>query len=81
MAKQVSEAVAAAMATQVQRMNYPWEKWANGKWWHLEQGIDFYVDPSSFRTTAKNWGSKNGYIADARVTDDKKGIVICFSPE
>jgi hypothetical protein len=80
MAKQVSEAIAKAMAKEGRR-TYPWRKWANGKWWHLEQGIDFDIDPSAFRTAALQWGNKHGYIAEASITQGNDGVVLCFTPE
>lgn len=81
MAKKVTEAIATAMAKQNARMTYPWETWTDGQWWHLEQGVDFYVEAGTFRTQAKTWGKNHGYIVDARVTEGDDGVVVCFKPE
>lgn len=81
MAKQVSEAIAAAMAKGEERRTYPWQIWSNGKWWHLEKGTDFDVEPSSFKTSAKNWGKGHGFVVQARLTQDGEGVLVCFTPE
>lgn len=79
MAKQVTESIAKAMAKEG-RNNYPWEKWANGKWWQLECGIDFRIEPSAFKNACKNWGNSHGYLTEAYVTQADDGVVVCFSP-
>jgi len=81
MAKKVTEAIATAMAKQNVRMTYPWAAWADGQWWHLEKGVDFYIEAATFRTQAKTWASKHQYIADVRVTEGDDGVVLCFKPE
>lgn len=81
MAKKVSQSIAVAMAKQDTRMTYPWESWTDGNWWHLEKGVDFYIEASTFRTQAKTWGKVHGYVTDARVTEGDDGVVLCFKPE
>lgn len=78
MAKQVTENVAKAMAKEG-RTNYPWEKWANGRWWQLESGIDFRVEPVTFKNQAKTWGNQHGYLTEAYVTQTDDGVVLCFT--
>lgn len=62
------------------RAHYPWEKWTNGQWWHLEQGIDFFVKAPNFKVQAKNWGNSHGYITEARVTQGDDGVLVRFTP-
>lgn len=47
----------------------------------MEQGIDFDVEPSSFKVSAKNWGKAHGFITEARLTEDGKGVLVKFIPE
>lgn len=80
MARQLAENVAKAMAKEG-RITYPWEKWANGKWWQLDYGTDFRVEPAVFKNQAKSWGNSHGYIAEAHVTQGDDGVVLCFTPK
>jgi hypothetical protein len=81
MAKQIADNLVAALAREEDRMTYPWETWANGKWWQLEGGVDFYKKPSYFRTLARGWGNKHGYVTETRVTQDGKDVLLRFTPE
>lgn len=80
MGKQIPEHLVAAIAKDDERRTYPWEMWANGKWWELKQGKteDFDIEPSSFKISAKAWAKRNGYIPDVRLTQDGEGVVLKF---
>ena len=50
MAKQLSneEAYEIMLINSVQR-KYPWDKWLDGNWWHVQEDIDFVIKKKSFR--------------------------------
>jgi hypothetical protein len=41
---------------QGRKNKYPWNEWFNGETWKLERGVDFKVDPKSFRDQAHGRG-------------------------
>lgn len=58
---------------------YPYSTWFNGKKWALEQGVDFHVDPESFK--AALYARKNALgltIKTATVRDEKTGTATVF---
>lgn len=60
MAKQVA---APDRALSAPRIN--WSKYANGKWWELECGIDFHQSAKCAGRAARQWASNHGFRCSA----------------
>ena len=81
MGMQIDAATVEAIAVDDHYRIYPWETWANGRWWQLKRGKteDFDIKPANFKVTAKAWAKRNGYVADVRLTQDGQGVVLRFT--
>ena len=81
MAKQIADTLVAALAREEARMTYNWEAWTNGKWWHLEGGVDFFKGTAAFRAQARQWGNKHDYTTELRTSQDGKDVFLRYTPK
>lgn len=58
---------------------YPWEEWADGAWWEIEEGEDYTCKAESFRTAAYKWGRRNGYHVETQLPP-WGGVRVRFRP-
>ena len=56
------------------RGRYNWDDWFDGQIWRLEQGEDFEVDPSSFRSTIT--AAARRYEVSVRTSVDGGSVVL-----
>lgn len=56
---------------------YPYKQWFNGKKWALTQGVDFHVDPESFKAAlyARKNALKYVIVTTTNVADDGTATV------
>lgn len=60
------------------RKLYPWEKWLDGQVREATQGVDFNIDPQSFRTSVAVAARRRGL--GVRVTARGKTVVFQSYP-
>ena len=70
MAKQLTneEAYEIMLSNSVQR-KYPWDKWLDGNWWHVQEDIDFIIKKKSFRNMVYRKQDEFGKIDTVEVPD------------
>jgi hypothetical protein len=52
------------------RRLYPWSEWIDGSAWRLERGTDFDCEPTSMASQIRDYASRHGLLAVARVDGD-----------
>ena len=57
--------------TFIERAEYPWDAWTDGKARVLTQGVHFHVPPKFFSVAAYQHARRKGYCLQARVEGTK----------
>ena len=76
MGNMLNDEQVAALAREPRRRSYPWDQWANGKWWHLKPGEDFDCKPVSFPVILNAYARRHGLRAEIRRQPDGSVFVV-----
>jgi len=70
MAKQLSNEEAEEMVlSKSNHRKYPWKKWMDGNWWHIQEEVDFDILKPSFRNMVYRKQSQYGRIITIEMPD------------
>ena len=70
MAKQLTnEEAEEMMLANSHHRKYPWDKWMDGNWWHVQEDIDFAIKKKSFRNMVYRKQDEFGRIDTVEMPD------------